>query len=504
MPMLDVEASPVDRFHECYYGADRQTWKNTFWLGTQILKCPLDLWIYQEIVHEIRPDLIIETGTFRGGTAHFLALVCDHLAHGEVLTVDIKEHEGRPEHPRITYLSGSSTDETIVTQVRDRARDHEVVMVILDSLHRKDHVLAELHLYAPLVTPGSYLIVEDTNVNGHPVRPDFGPGPMEAVEEFLAATGDFVVDSAREKLIMTFNPGGYLKRIDGRDQPKPPAEPGRNASSDAPPGSGFGTPSARTRTQSLEPGSDQTRAADLYLDLLKRCLTRLLFEDDVSIPRRSQQGWDRAVRIERRDWPARAETMIGMHRLDNLQYCVSDVLQRGVTGDLIETGVWRGGATILMRAILAAHGDEDRLVWAADSFAGLPPPNPDQFPADQNDRHFQHEVLAVSLEEVKTNFARYGLLDDRVRFLVGWFRDTLPAAPIDQLAVLRLDGDMYESTMIALTYLYPKLSAGGYVIADDYGAIPSCRKAVDEFRQQFGIEEPVERIDWTGVYWRKR
>jgi hypothetical protein len=203
-----------------------------------------------------------------------------------------------------------------------------------------------------------------------------------------------------------------------------------------------------------------------------------------------------------KDWPADAETMIGRKRLDNLESLVVDVIDRGVPGDLLEAGVWRGGAAILMRAVLRACGDTQRLVWAADSFQGLPRPNATRFPADRSYQSL-HIDIAVPLEEVKTNFARYGLLDDQVRFLVGWFSDTLPAAPVDRLAVLRLDGDMYQSTIEALDALYPKVSTGGYVIIDDY-FLPSCRQAVDDYRARHRVVETLEPIDWASVYWRKR
>jgi O-methyltransferase len=195
--------------------------------------------------------------------------------------------------------------------------------------------------------------------------------------------------------------------------------------------------------------------------------------------------------------------MVGLLRLDNIQACVLDVLRHGVPGDFIETGVWRGGASIFMRAILEAYGITDRTVWAADSFQGLPPPTADAYPADTNDPHWVMEWLAVSLDEVKARFAHYGLLDEQVQFLPGWFRDTLPTAPIERLSVLRLDGDMYESTIQALDALYPKLSVGGHVIVDDYGAIPSCRQAIEDFRAQHGIDDPIQQVDWTGVYWQR-
>lgn len=233
-------------------------------------------------------------------------------------------------------------------------------------------------------------------------------------------------------------------------------------------------------------------ARDLYLDLMMRCLTDWLY-DDFAEP----------VRAEGLDWPARAHTMIGLRRLENLRACVEEVLARGVPGDLIETGAWRGGATIFMRAVLKAHGVTDRRVWVADSFAGLPPPDPERYPRDAGDTLHQHQQLAVSLDQVRGHFARYGLLDDQVRFLPGWFRDTLPDAPIERLAVLRLDGDLYESTLQALESLYDKLSPGGFVIVDDYGCIAACRQAVHDFRDARGVREPIRPVDWSGVYWQK-
>jgi O-methyltransferase len=225
---------------------------------------------------------------------------------------------------------------------------------------------------------------------------------------------------------------------------------------------------------------------------------------DLELVRRVE--YDPKKRMLGHDYPAEAETMIGLRRLDNLQHCITDILDRGVPGDLIETGVWRGGAAIFMRAVLKARGDCDRLVWAADSFMGLPKPDSERYPEDTGDRHWTMSHFAVSLETVKGNFRRYGLLDDQVRFLIGWFKDTLPAAPIERLAVLRLDGDMYESTMVALRCLYPKLSVGGYVIIDDYGDAPGlkgCKAAVDEFRTHNQMREPVLAIEGGGVYWQR-
>jgi O-methyltransferase len=178
------------------------------------------------------------------------------------------------------------------------------------------------------------------------------------------------------------------------------------------------------------------------------------------------------------------------------------VLARDDPGDLIETGVWRGGSTIFMRAVLKAHGDRDRVVWVADSFQGLPKPDPSHAD-DVEDKLWSQQSLSVPLAEVRDNFRRYGVLDEQVSFLPGWFSDTLPRAPIERLAVLRLDGDLYESTMTALRALYPKLSVGGYVIVDDYHAVRGCRRAVDDFRTEHGVEDELHEVDWTCVYWRR-
>lgn len=201
----------VDPFHTLYY--DSKVWTETTWFGVRTQKCPLDLWIYQEIIYELRPDVIIETGTLNGGSALFLASLCDLLKKGKVITIDISNKKARPRHPRIQYLLGSSISEGVVEGVSRMLHPKDIVMVILDSDHSKNHVLHELRTYSRFVTRGSYLIVEDTNINGHPVYPEFGPGPMEAVEEFLKETNEFVVDSGRERLYLTFNPRGYLRKI---------------------------------------------------------------------------------------------------------------------------------------------------------------------------------------------------------------------------------------------------------------------------------------------------
>lgn len=215
-------------------------------------------------------------------------------------------------------------------------------------------------------------------------------------------------------------------------------------------------------------------------------------------------SFDRTSRESGEDYPTVAHTMIGLKRLDNLHRCLADVVEDGVPGDFIETGVWRGGACIFARGLLNAYGQADRTVWVADSFQGFPELTGSDHPLDvEIDLHQYNEAvdLPTSEETVRENFARYGLLDDNVRFLAGWFKDTMPAAPVKQLAVMRLDGDSYGATMDVLDSLYERLSPGGYVIVDDY-CIPACREAVHDFRDRLGIRDTIHRIDRQGAYWR--
>jgi hypothetical protein len=199
-------------------------------------------------------------------------------------------------------------------------------------------------------------------------------------------------------------------------------------------------------------------------------------------------------------WPL---TMIGSRRLANVEACMRSVLDGGVPGDFIETGVWKGGTTIFMRGLLRAFAVTDRKVYVADSFEGLPEPDVSQYPADRGLNLHLWPNLAISVEEVKANFARFGLLDGQVEFVKGWFRDTLPTLRGHPWSVVRLDGDMYESTIDALRNLYDDLSPGGWLIVDDY-EIPACRQAVGDFRDEKGVTEPIVTVDWTGVCWQKQ
>lgn len=235
----------------------------------------------------------------------------------------------------------------------------------------------------------------------------------------------------------------------------------------------------------------------LYLDLLERALTGI---HNIRDPEAFQR------RLEGHDWPQDADTMIGLRRLRNIRDCLNEVLASNVPGDLIETGVWKGGATILMRAMLKAAGDTQRKVYVCDSFEGLPPPDPN-YPADAGDRHYTMPDLAVSVEDVKYNFEKYNLLDDQVVFVKGWFKDTLHEIASPQFALVRLDGDMYESTIQGFEALYPKLAPGGYLIVDDYEAVRGCRQAVHDYRNAHGITEEIHKVGGEGasgtVYWRK-
>ncbi len=250
---------------------------------------------------------------------------------------------------------------------------------------------------------------------------------------------------------------------------------------------------------------------EMYLDLLKKTLTRAQtagrfsrhtlvsagwFAIDALVPN-SPQGYLEAGGVHLESREEDAETMVGTRQLDNIQFCITDVLKRRIPGDVIECGAWRGGVTIFMRAVLRAYGDTEKSVWVADSFEGLPRPR------SGRDFGLRRGEMAVSLEEVEENFARYGLLDERVHFLKGFFNKTLPTAPIGKLSVLRADSDLYESQLDALNNLYPKLSVGGYAIIDDYLEIAGCKRAIDEYRQAHNISEEIKPIDTEGVYWQK-
>jgi O-methyltransferase len=259
------------------------------------------------------------------------------------------------------------------------------------------------------------------------------------------------------------------------------------------------------RASGAGPEAETLRSA--YLDLLKLCLCDLAGASTVSVgampgghvASRELRGDQRRLRSAGMDWPLQGLTMIGLGRLDDLQRCVESVVRDGVAGDLIEAGAWRGGASILIRATLDSLGERDRTVWVADSFEGFPGSGDEK--ADEVDLG-AYDFLAAPLEEVMDNFARLGC-ERGVRFVPGFFEDTLPGLSRERWAIVRLDGDTYEATKAALRCLYPGLSTGGYLIVDDYGAFEGCRQAVGEFRRDHGITEPIEEADYPSVRWRR-
>lgn len=297
--------------------------------------------------------------------------------------------------------------------------------------------------------------------------------------------------------------------------------------------------------QTSKPKPSRLESQELYLDLLKRAVLATLYEESQwyimgSRPDVGSNALKRMLKAAVLKTVHRAgfllvkpdpltpealegrcngaggggfrHTMVSMHRLDNIQSCIERVLHDEIPGDLIETGAWRGGSTIFMRGVLAAYGVTDRKVFVADSFEGFPSistedaeyqPDAEVDVALYNEGGPLSMWLAVPLERVKQTFERYGLLDDQVVFLKGWFSDTLPNAPIERLSILRLDGDLYKSTMDALEALYHKVSPGGFIIVDDYNSWPHCKAAVETFRERLGITDPLEEIDHHSVFWRK-
>ena len=439
-----------------------------------------------------------------------------------------------------------------VADLGDRLGDGPFgVIVAVDVLQHADDPGALLVALRGLLAPGGYLVASVPNVAHGSVRlavlggsfPYGGGGLLDrtarrfftraAFEDTLREAGFRVahvdtVDVDVQASEVPFSLGEPTPALVQALQDQPDARAYEFVAvayprlSSAPPPAG---PVTWDAPASLSPGAGPLeelydRRQLLYLTLLKRMLARDGFPERQAPAELPVDGMDADARaavaawldahnlavVHRTpptEWPVDAETMLTMPRLDSLLACVGTVLRDGVPGDFIETGVWRGGACILMRGVLEAVGDASRTVWVADSFQGLPKPDAERYPADDGDLFWTVDVLAVSLADVMANFERYALLDDQVRFLPGWFADTLPTAPIERLAILRLDGDMYGSTMQALETLYPKLSVGGFAIIDDFGAVAGCRAAVADYRETHRITEPLTRTDYTEVVWRK-
>ena len=273
------------------------------------------------------------------------------------------------------------------------------------------------------------------------------------------------------------------------------------------------------QTATKPPIEEQDSSGSAYLELLKDCLTASIYDESSWRVLEPTGNWLRRLIIRRfakrkllivrgetfdpvkrengADWPMFSYTMIGRKRLNNIEFCVRDVVKRGVPGDIVETGAWRGGCCIFTRALLKELHDS-RTVWVCDSFEGMPAPKDERDEVDLSSMRY----LRASIEQVQNNFRRFGLLDAQVQFLKGWFCDTLPSAPIDKIAVLRMDGDLYHSTMDALNNLYHKVTPSGYVIVDDYGSWPECRRAVHDFLNSKRISVNIIAIDQDSVYWK--
>ena len=247
----------------------------------------------------------------------------------------------------------------------------------------------------------------------------------------------------------------------------------------------------------------QDKLRNQYLLLMQKCLIGTIYEDK-PLPGLGNGDYDHNLREYGWDWPSMAHSMIGTKRMENLRELSQYVLDYQIPGDFIETGVWRGGSCIMMRAVLKANGITNRKVWVADSFEGLPHPDEDNYPEDKGQDFHTYKELAISLDEVKNNFLKYSLLDEQVVFLKGWFKETLPKCGIEKIAILRLDGDLYESTFQSLSALYSKVTNGGFVIIDDYHVVEGCKKAVHDFLRLEGVNPTIQEIDKVGVYWEKQ
>jgi O-methyltransferase len=273
-----------------------------------------------------------------------------------------------------------------------------------------------------------------------------------------------------------------------------------------------GMPTARAALASapepraLRATADAEGLRAAYLDLLKLALCDLTGTATMSVGAipgvgvvsSELRGDQRGLRSAGIDWPLHGVTMVGLPRLADLQSCIETVVQDSVPGDLIEAGAWRGGASIMMRAVLDSLGCTDRTVVVADSFQGFP----ELDAAESDGVDYSYEFFSAPLDEVKKNFARFGY-EQGLDFIPGFFEDTLPRLTDRTWALVRLDGDSYSATQVGLRSLYPRLSPGGYIVIDDYNVVEGCRRAVDHFRREYGITEPIEEVDWMSVRWRR-
>ncbi|NOD77937.1 MULTISPECIES: TylF/MycF/NovP-related O-methyltransferase [unclassified Ruegeria] len=241
-----------------------------------------------------------------------------------------------------------------------------------------------------------------------------------------------------------------------------------------------------------------------YLTTVARTLDGTIYEDPPILIGDTKPDYNPVNREHGWDWPSVAFTMVGSKRLANVRTLVESVIGNKVPGDFVETGVWRGGASIFAKAVLFAYGINDRRVVLCDSFQGLPEPNEDLYPHDKGSDFHKYDALAVSADAVRSNFEKFDLLDDQVVFIEGFFKDTMPLVPSKQIAVLRLDGDMYESTIDPLKHLFGKISKGGWIIVDDYHVVPAAKAAVHDYFDEIGYTPPaIHEIDGVGVFFQK-
>lgn len=258
-----------------------------------------------------------------------------------------------------------------------------------------------------------------------------------------------------------------------------------------------------------KPALENDSYLDYVLDLRESYLSAMFFlltgsiAEDSPLPNSGAMNFDPVLREHGWDWPSKSFTMIGEKRMQNFRNLIESVIGNNVPGDIVETGVWRGGACIYARAILKVYQQTNRRVFVCDSFEGLPPPDLIKFPDDADSSFHLYPELSVSLEDVKANFEKLNLLDNQVIFVKGWFKDTMPTLNVKQIAVLRLDGDMYESTIDPLNHLYSKVSPGGWVIIDDYEVVPACKAAVHDFFKVQDLNPELYEIDGVGRYFQK-
>jgi hypothetical protein len=437
-----------------------------------------------------RPCVIVEIGCGDGGS---LQLWKSFLGpHAQIVGIDINPNCRAFEEDQIAIRIGHQSDKAFLARVLHEFGTPDIVLD--DGSHLMEDIQASFVFLYQRISPTGVYLVEDLHTA---YWPEYGGGLRREdsfIERTKALVDELNADHARGSLEATdftrstlsihfYDSVCVFER--GRHLPKGAPRMGADSSIANKPKTG---------------SDDLSREA--YLDLLAKMVLNNIYQDPSIYPDHDSRFVEE-FRNEGRDWPKVAHTMIGSKRIANLRFAIETVLRENVQGDFIETGVWRGGACIFMRGVLKAYGVADRRVYLADSFAGLPMPDPDRYPADSGDVHHTYHTLSVSRAEVEENFRRYGLLDENVQFIEGFFENTLPQSDIGPLAIVRLDGDMYSSTIVALEALYPRLSDGGFLIVDDYGALQNCRQAVDDYRAAHGIDHPMHVIDWTGVYWRK-